>query len=63
MLVLSRALDEKVIATASNGERIVFTIVRIRRDVVRIGVDAPASVSVHREEIQQQIDRGERGPR
>jgi carbon storage regulator len=47
MLVLSRKLNERIVI---NGE-IIVTVVRIDRNQVRIGIDAPASVSVFREEL------------
>lgn len=47
MLVLSRKLNEKVVI----GGNIVVTVVRIDRNTVRIGIEAPPEVPVHREEI------------
>lgn len=47
MLVLSRKLGEKIVI---NGN-IVVTVVKIDRNQVRIGVDAPKDVPVYREEI------------
>ena len=47
MLVLSRKLGEKLII----GENIVLTVVKIDRNQVRIGIEAPADMSVFREEI------------
>lgn len=44
MLVLSRKVSEQIII----GEDIILTVVSIRGSVVRIGVDAPPAVSVHR---------------
>lgn len=55
MLVLSRKRDERIVI----GDNIVITIVDIRGDKVRIGVEAPASVPVHREEILQALKRHE----
>ena len=43
MLVLSRKKDESVVI----GENIVITIVEIRGDKVRLGIDAPEEISVH----------------
>lgn len=53
MLVLSRHKDESIII---NGN-IEVMIVDIRGDKVRIGIEAPASVPVHRKEVQDAIDR------
>lgn len=47
MLVLSRKLGEKIVI---NGN-IVVTLVKIDRNQVRIGIEAPKDVPVYREEI------------
>ena len=47
MLVLSRKLNEKIVI---NGN-IVVTVVKIDRNTVRLGIDAPGDVPVFREEI------------
>ena len=47
MLVLSRKLNEKIVV---NGD-IVITIVKIDRNQVRIGIEAPGHIPVYREEI------------
>jgi len=57
MLVLKRKINERIII--NNGE-VVIQVVRLDRDSVRIGVEAPKGVSVHREEIQESINRGEK---
>ena len=51
MLVLSRKKDEQI----HIGEDVVLTIVDIRGDKVRIGVEAPKSVPVHRAEVKARI--------
>lgn len=56
MLVLSRQLDEKIII----GDSIVITVVEIRRGLVRLGIDAPRSVPVHREEVYNAIKESEK---
>ena len=53
MLVLSRHRDESIMI----GDNIVITIVDIRGDKVRIGIQAPTNVPVHREEIYEAIQR------
>jgi carbon storage regulator len=53
MLVLSRHRDESIII----GDDIVITIVDIRGDKVRLGIQAPAHVPVHRQEIYEAIQR------
>ena len=47
MLVLSRKLNEKIVI---NGN-IVVTVVKIDRNQIRIGIQAPGDVPVYREEI------------
>ena len=49
MLVLSRKKNEKIVI----NESIVITIVDVRGDRVRIGIDAPRDVPNHREEIHE----------
>jgi carbon storage regulator len=53
MLVLSRQRDESIII----GDNIVITIVDVRGDKVRLGIDAPREVSVHRREVYEAIQR------
>ena len=53
MLVLSRQKDESIII----GDDITITIVDVRGDKVRLGINAPRSISVHRQEIYEAIQR------
>ena len=53
MLVLSRHRDESIIIDGY----IKVTIIEIRNDKVRVGVTAPKEISIHREEIQVEVDR------
>lgn len=53
MLVLSRKRDEKIVI----GENIVVTVVEIRGDKVRLGIEAPSEVPVHRHEVWEAIQR------
>ncbi len=53
MLVLSRQRDESIII----GDNIVITIVDIRGDKVRLGIQAPTEIPVHREEVYEAIKR------
>jgi carbon storage regulator len=53
MLVLSRQRDESIMI----GDTIVVTIVDIRGDKVRLGINAPAEVPVHRQEVYEAIQR------
>lgn len=51
MLVLTRRVGESILI----GDDIVVTVLELNRDQVRIGIRAPRSVSVHREEVYQEI--------
>ncbi len=53
MLVLSRQRDESIII----GDNIVITIVDIRGDKVRLGIQAPVEIPVHRQEVYEAIQR------
>ncbi|MFM7163139.1 MAG: carbon storage regulator CsrA [Planctomycetaceae bacterium] len=53
MLVLSRQRDESIII----GENIVITVVDIRGDKVRLGIQAPTEIPVHRQEVYEAIQR------
>ena len=53
MLVLSRKKDEKIII----GDKITVMVIEIRGDKVRLGIDAPRDVTVHREEVYEAIKR------
>jgi len=55
MLVLSRKLGERIVCTTPSGEELIFTVVEIRGDKVRVGVDAPRDITVHRQEIADLI--------
>ena len=64
MLVLSRKKDE----TIRIGEEVVVQIIEIRGDRVRLGIDAPRDVPVHREEVYRALhqlageSRGDESP-
>jgi len=51
MLVLSRRVGESVLI----GDDVTVTVLDVRGDVIRIGIDAPRSVSVHRAELLQEL--------
>ncbi len=53
MLVLSRKKDERIII----GDQITVMVIEIRGDKVRLGIDAPKEVTVHREEVYEAIRR------
>lgn len=58
MLVLSRKVNERIVIR----DDIVITIVDVRGDRVRIGIEAPKDVPVHRQEVFDAIRRGEHKP-
>lgn len=47
MLVLTRRTEQRIVI----GDDIVITVLEIKGDTVRLGIDAPRSVRVHREEV------------
>jgi len=53
MLILSRKLNERIII---NGN-ITVAVVEIRGDKVRLGIEAPLAVSVHRQEVYEAIQQ------
>jgi carbon storage regulator len=55
MLVLSRKKDESIVI----NNDITIVVVEIRGDKVRLGVEAPKEVPVHRQEVFEAIARGE----
>lgn len=56
MLVLTRKRDESIII----GDEIRVTVVDVRGDQVKLGIDAPRSIPVHREEIYKEIQEENR---
>lgn len=53
MLVLSRKREERIMI----ADNIVITVLDIRGDKVRLGIEAPAEVPVHRREVYEAIQR------
>lgn len=53
MLVLSRQRDETIMI----GDEIEVTVVDIRGDKVRLGINAPTRIAVHRKEVYEAIKR------
>ena len=57
MLVLSRQKDESIMI----GDDVEITIIDVRGDKVRLGINAPREVSVHRKEVYEAIKREKEG--
>jgi len=57
MLILTRRVGETVMI----GNEVTVTVLGVKGNQVRIGVNAPKDVSVHREEIYERIKREEDG--
>lgn len=53
MLVLSRRPGESIVI----GSDIVVTVLEVRGGQIRIGIDAPRDLQVHREEVYQEVCR------
>jgi carbon storage regulator len=51
VLVLSRRIGESIVI----GDHITITILEVRGDHIRLGIDAPRDVSVHRSEVADAI--------
>lgn len=56
MLVLTRRANQSIMI----GHEIVVTVLEVRGDQVRLGIKAPRSIDVHREEIFAQLQQANR---
>ena len=56
MLVLTRKINEKIVISTD----IVVTVLSIDRDQVKIGIEAPRDISVHRKEVFEEIIKSNR---
>jgi len=54
MLILSRKINESIVIDG----KIIIKVLRIDKDTVKLGIQAPPEVSVHRQEIQDLIEKG-----
>lgn len=59
MLILTRRVGESLMI----GDEVTITVLGVKGNQVRIGVDAPRDVAVHREEIFNRIQDGEAPPK
>lgn len=57
MLILSRKLNESIVIDG----RIIVKILRIERDTVKLGIQAPQELQVHRQEVYDMIQRNKQG--
>ncbi len=53
MLVLARKLNQNIVIDG----RIIVRVVRMEGDVVRLGIEAPPSVPVHRQEVYEEVQK------
>lgn len=58
MLILSRRVGE----TLMIGDDVTVTVLSVKGNQVRIGINAPIDIEVHREEIYERIKSGELAP-
>ena len=58
MLILTRRVGESVVI----GEDVTVTVLGVKGNQVRIGINAPKTVAVHREEIFERIKSGQGAP-
>lgn len=56
MLVLTRRTSQRIVI----GDDVVVTVLEIKGDTVRLGIDAPRSVTVHREEVHKALTEANR---
>jgi carbon storage regulator len=56
VLVLTRRPGESIMI----GDEVVVTVLDVRGDVVRVGIKAPRTVQVHREEVYRELQKANR---
>lgn len=58
MLILTRDVDQRIMI----GDDIEITVLNVINGQVRIGIDAPREIPVHREEVYHRVRREQRDP-
>jgi carbon storage regulator len=58
MLILSRKINESIVIDG----QIIVKILRVERDTVKLGIQAPSTLPVHRQEVHEAIQRGHGRP-
>ena len=58
MLILTRKVGESVLI----GDGIKVSVLAVKGNQVRVGIDAPKDVSVHREEVRERLEEGKGSP-
>ena len=58
MLILTRRVNESIVV----GDQVTVTVVAVKGNQVRLGVDAPRDVAVHREEIYDRLQAAKAQP-
>jgi len=53
MLILTRRVGEAL----KIGDEVSVTVLRVKGDQVRLGIEAPKSIAVHREELAERLER------
>jgi len=53
MLILTRRVGEAL----KIGDEVSVTVLRVKGDQVRLGIEAPKTVTVHREELAERLER------
>ncbi len=59
MLILARRIGESIVI----GDNITVTVVQLRSGRVRLGIEAPSDVSVHRQEVFERLEEEQREAR
>jgi carbon storage regulator CsrA len=59
MLILTRKIGETLMV----GDNVTVKVLSVKGNQIRLGVEAPRNISVHREEVYERIQAGETMPR